>query len=319
MEMFMKACVFNRFGGPEELHIRKNIPEPKPKDDEVQVRLRYAGVNPIDWKVRQGYLKDMAPHNFPVIPGWDGSGIVTALGSHVRHLKIGDEVFGRFRTDEIKWGTYAEYSVSQEKYVAIKPKEITFKEAAALPIPGLTAWQALFEFAKLQPKQTVVIYAAAGGVGGMAVQLAHYKGAKVIGIASKQNHEYVFSQGATHVIDYTKENAVKKVLEFEPKGVDVVFDCVGGKACEESLPFIKTGGCLVSIANFEVEKFSSPKLRAGSISAYPNADQLKEIALLLVEKKIKAPEITEFELDEAKNAQELSQTGHVRGKIVLKC
>ena len=312
----MKACIYEEFGEVDVLQIRE-IKAPEPKSDEVLVRILFAGVNPVDWKIRKGYLKEVMPHDFPIIPGWDGAGIVSGCGANVTEFKVGDEVFGDFNTGSVKWGTYAEFALAKEVCLAKKPATMTFQVAACLPIVSLTAWQALFEFANLQAGQAVLVHAGAGGVGGMAVQFAHMKGATVITTASSKNHEYVRTLGADSVIDYTKENVKEKLFSVFPEGVDVVLDCVGGTVCEESAQLVKKGGCLVSIVEVQAEHFSTPVCKAGFIFAYPNSEQLDEIARLITTGKIQAPKITEFPLNEAKKAQELMQTGHVSGKIIL--
>lgn len=317
MEAIMKAWAFDQFGSNERLYMT-DIATAEPKENEIQVRLMYAGVNPVDWKIRDGYLKDVMPYEFPIIPGWDGAGVVTRCGTAVRDFKVGDEVFGYFRTNIVKAGTFAEYACAPEIGFTKKPSSMSFAVAAALPIASLTAWQALFEFAKITPKMSVLILGGAGGVGSMGVQFAHWKGATVITTASLKNHDYVRSLGADFAIDYKAEDVQKKLFSHCEDGVDVVLDCVGGNTCKESIPLIKKGGCLVSIVDFEAEQYASDGLRAGFIFCYPNGNQLREIAELITQGKIKAPEISEFPFQEAKKALELSEQGHTRGKIVLK-
>lgn len=312
----MRACVYDHFGSEEVLQISNDIVVPEPHSDEVQLQIKAAGVNPVDWKIREGYFKDRdMKHDFPIIPGWDGSGIVTKVGANVIDLKVGDEVFGYFRSPRIKWGTYAQYSVVKETSLAIKPKEMSFQVAAALSLTALTAWQALFEFANLQGKQTILIHGASGGVGGMAVQFAKNKGAYIIATCSEKNHEYVRSLGADVCIDYTKASVASQLKKLKPEGVDVVMDCVGSS--EALSKVIKKKGVLVSIVDWTVENFSSADLKAGFIFVYPNGDELAKIALMYKQGVLKAPFITEMPLSEAKSAQMLVKTGHVRGKIVL--
>lgn len=312
----MRACVYDRFGSEEVLRMVTDMPIPEPYGDEVQIQVKAAGVNPVDWKIREGYFKDRdIKHDFPIIPGWDGAGVVTKIGANVIDLKVGDEVFGYFRSPLIKWGTYAQYSVAKETSLARKPKEMTFQVAAALSLTALTAWQALFEFANLQSKQTILIHGASGGVGGMAVQFAKNRGAYVIATCSKKNHEYVRNLGADLCIDYTTESVTSEIKKLKPEGVDVVMDCVG--AAEELTKVIRKKGILVSIVDWTVENFSSIDLKAGFIFVYPNGDDLAKIALMYKEGTLKAPFITEMPLSEAKSAQMLVKTGHVRGKIVL--
>ena len=258
------------------------------------------------------------PSELPIVSGWDGSGVISRVGSDVHDFHVGDEVFGYFRGDVIHSGTYAEYITAPVRCIVKKPKELSFRDAVAFPLNGLTAWQSMFDVAKLTKGQTVVIHAAAGGVGGMAVQLAHAKGAKVIGTASKKNHDYVRSLGADLVIDYTTENVAEKILQECPQGVDFVFDCAGGNVAEESIPFIKKGGCFVSIVSSQMEQLTSQGIRAQFVFVAPNPKQLEELGQMIVEKKVKVPELTEFSFQEAKKAQGLIQTGHTRGKLVIR-
>src|SRR6266436_177428 len=201
----MKAIRIHNYGGPEVLKY-EDAPRPKPQAGEVLVRVHAAGVNPIDWKVREGHMKDFWPHKFPLILGWDLSGVVEELGRGVSRFKIGDEVYSI--PDPTRNGAYADYIVVRESELALKPNSLHHIRAAAVPLAVLTAWQALFDTAQLQPKQCVLIHGAAGGVGHFAVQLAKWKGAHVIGTASATNHEMLYELGADELIDYT-------VLKFE--------------------------------------------------------------------------------------------------------
>jgi NADPH:quinone reductase-like Zn-dependent oxidoreductase len=198
----MKAVCIYSYGGPEVLAY-KDVPCPHPSDGEVLVRVHAAGINPVDWKIREGHLKGMLNHTFPLILGWDVSGVVESVGrAGISRLKVGDEVFSR--PDILRDGAYSEYVVIREAEVAIKPKTIDHIHAAAIPLAGLTAWQSLFEAGGLSSGQKVLIHAAAGGVGSFAVQLAKLTGAYVIGTASGKNHDYVRKLGADQVIDYAE-------------------------------------------------------------------------------------------------------------------
>ena len=313
----MKAIIFNRFGSSKELQVQ-DITKPEPKDDELLIRLSYSAVNPVDWKIREGFFGNAMPHEFPIIPGWDGSGTVAAIGKNVHRFKVGDEVYAYFRKPIVKWGTYAEYTVMPEQFVAPKPKALSFKQAASLPLVSLTAWQALFDAAELKPGETILIHAAAGGVGGMAVQFAHWKGARVFGTASSKNHEYVKNLGADVVIDYTKENYPDALAKQAKEGFDVIFDSVGGPVAQKSFAHLKKGARLVSIVDREVEKHTNPDIRCSFVFVAPNREELIEIGNLIDIGKIVTPEITEFPLKDAASAQDRIKEGHVRGKLVLK-
>jgi len=197
----MKAVRIHQYGGPEVLQYEE-APRPKPQPGEVLIRVHAAGVNPIDWKVREGHLQDFFPHTFPLILGWDLSGVVEQVGAGpaaVGRFKIGDEVYSL--PDPLRDGAYSEYIAVRESEVALKPKSLHHGHAAAVPLAALTAWQALFDTAKLEPGQRVLIHAAAGGVGHFAVQLAKWKDAHVIATASSKNHSVLRELGADETID----------------------------------------------------------------------------------------------------------------------
>src|SRR5712672_64055 len=198
----MKAIRIHNYGGPEVLQY-EDAPRPKPQAGEVLIRVHAAGVNPIDWKVRQGHMKDFWPHKFPLILGWDLSGVVEELGRGVSRFKIGDEVYSV--PDVSRDGAYAEYIVVRESEIALKPKSLHHIRAATVPLAALTAWQALFDTGQLQPGQRVLIHGGSGGVGHFAVQLAKWKGAYVFATASTKNQELLRELGADEIIDYSTQ------------------------------------------------------------------------------------------------------------------
>ncbi len=307
----MKAIRFHSYGGPEVLAY-EDAPRPTPGSGEVLVRVHAAGVNPVDWKVREGYLKEMLHHTLPLIPGWDVSGVVEAAGPGATRFKAGDEVFSR--PDIQRNGTYAEYLVIRETEIAPKPKSIDHIHAAAIPLAGLTAWQSLIGAAGLTAGQRVLIHAAAGGVGGYAVQLAKWRGAHVIGTASEKNLDYLRGLGADEVIDYGR-------VPFEKAAgkVDVVFDTIGGETQERSWQVLKPGGILVSILGPPPpEKAEAHGVRQAFVFVQPDAEALAQLADLVDAGKLRPCVEKVLPLAEARRAQELSQTGHTRGKIVLR-
>lgn len=307
----MKAVRIHEYGGPEVLRY-EDAPRPEAGPGEVLIRVHAASVNPVDWKVRAGYAKDRLKYKMPFIPGWDVSGVVEAVGSGVSRLKVGDEVYSR--PDISRDGTYAEYVVVKESEVALKPKSIDHVHAAAIPLAALTAWQALFDGAKLSAGQTVLIHGAAGGVGTFAVQFAKMKGARVIATASKKNHEFLRSLGADEVIDY---NTTK--FEDVVRDVDVVLDTITGETADRSYQVIKKGGIYVSIlAPPSPEKAAAHGVRTHHTFVQANAEQLNEIAKLVDSGKLKLTIEKVFPLAEARAAQELNAQGHTRGKIVLR-
>ncbi len=314
----MKAVVIDSFGGVDKLHL-KEVPTPTPSDTEVLIQVYNAGVNPVDWKIREGAYKDAMPHGYPLILGWDCSGVVKSIGKNVHGYKPGDEVFAYCRKPLIQWGTYAEYVTIDAGVIANKPKNISFAEAAAIPLSSLTAWQSIFDFANLQKGQTILIHAGAGGVGNFAIQFARNIGAIVITTASETNHPYVRKLGAQYTIDYTKENFVERVREIIPSGVDVVFDTVGGKTTKESVAVIRPGGVLVTILDRNIQGLKvPPTIKTGFVMVHPDGKQLSAIAHLIKEGRVKSPQIKELPLKDVAVAHEESQNGHIRGKIVLR-
>jgi NADPH:quinone reductase-like Zn-dependent oxidoreductase len=310
MKTMRAVCIYS-YGGPEVLAY-EDAPCPHPGNGEVLVRVHAAGINPVDWKIREGHLKGMLHHAFPLVLGWDVSGAVEGLGSCLTRLKVGDEVFSR--PDISRDGAYAEFIVIKESEVALKPKSIDHIHAAALPLAGLTGWQTLFDAGGLSEGQRVLIHAAAGGVGHIAVQLAKWKGAHVIGTAAERNHDFLRKLGVDQVIDYDTER-----FEEAVQPVDVVLDTIGGATQERSWKMLKPGGILVSIANPPSPEIAAAHgVRQAFVFTQPNAVQLAEIAKLADVEKVKAIVETILPLADATRAQELSERGHTRGKIVLR-
>ncbi len=314
----MKAVVIESFGDVEKLHL-EDIPTPQPTDNEVQIQIRYTSVNPVDWKIREGYLKNRLPHEFPLIPGWDASGVVALVGKNVKNFKKGDEVFAYCRKPVVKWGTYAEYICFDANNVALKPKNITFAQAAAIPLVGLTAWQALFDYAKLKRNESILIHAGAGGVGNFAIELAKNAGAKVYTTARKENHAYVKQLGADIAIDYQTQNFAAEIKKLVPQGLDVVFDMLGGEILQQSIELLKPQGRLISIYEQMDPNLAKKKnIQFSYVFVAPNGGELKQIADLISAGKVPIPHIEEMKLEEAAQAQEKIRQGHTRGKIVLK-
>jgi NADPH:quinone reductase-like Zn-dependent oxidoreductase len=310
----MKAVRIHNYGGPEVLKY-EDAPRPQPGEGEILIRVHATSVNPIDWKVRAGYMKDFLPQSFPLILGWDMSGVIEEVGRHpaaAGQFKKGDEVYSL--PDHTRNGAYAEYIVVRESEVALKPNALHHVRAAAVPLAALTAWQALFDTAQLQPGQRVLIHGAAGGVGHFAVQLAKWKGAHVMGTASTKNHEMAHELGADELIDYTTQR-----FEDIARNIDVVLDTIGGDTQERSWPVLKKGGVLVSLVQPPSEnKAKEHGVRGIRLGARPNGQELAEIAKIIDAGKL-APVIDRIlPLSEARRAHELSQSGHTHGKIVLR-
>ena len=234
----MQAVRFHTYGGPEVL-VLEETPRPRLGAGEVLVRVYAAGVNPLDWKVRAGHVKAWLPHRLPLIPGWDASGVVEEAAPDVTDFKEGEAVYGMldFKRD----GAYAAYVATQSSNLALRPRTIDATQAGAVPLASLTAWQSLFEVADLKSGQTVLIHAAAGGVGHFAVQFAKWKGARVIGTASAENADFLKGLGADEVIDYPTTR-----FEEVVHNVDVVLDTIGGDTQERSWQVLRKGGILVA-------------------------------------------------------------------------
>lgn len=305
----MKAIVIHQYGGPEVLKY-EDIPYPELKDDQLLIRVIAAGVNPVDGLIRSGMFGEN--RTFPIILGGDVAGVVEKVGSKITKFKAGDPVFANVSLNSS--GGYAQYAVVTERELAPKPKSLTYVEAAAVPIVGITAWQALVDTAKLNAGQTVLIHGGSGGVGSFAIQIAKARGAKVIATASTRNQDFLKQLGADVAIDYTKQK-----FEELSKDVDVVLDSIGGDTLARSYGVVKKGGIIVSLVarpkDAELEKHG---IRGATLNAEPNSEELAEIGKLIDENKIKVIVSQTFPLSEAREAQEQVATGHTRGKIVLK-
>jgi NADPH:quinone reductase-like Zn-dependent oxidoreductase len=312
----MKACIIEAFGGREKLKIA-DVPKPQAGEGEVVVRIHAAGVNPVDWKIREGWLKDMFPHRFPIILGWELAGVVEESGSKTGRFKSGDPVYAYARLPEIHSGTYAEYMALPESYLARKPNNLTMTEAASVPLTTLTAYQML-DAGHLQAGQSVFILGASGGVGSSAVQLAVIRGARVIGLASADNHAYLKSLGADAAIDYQRGDFIQSLGELVPQGADLVLDLVGGDTLARGQLCVRPGGRLVSITEVvDAEELKQRDVRFAYVFVEPNAQQLDHIREWIESGRFKSNVTHAFGLDEVAKAHAQMQTGHTRGKIVL--
>jgi NADPH:quinone reductase-like Zn-dependent oxidoreductase len=308
----MKAIACDGFGGPDVLRMRE-LPDPLVGPDYVLVSVRAAGVNPVDWKIREGYLAGAFPHHFPLIPGWEVAGVVAAVGPAVSTVAVGDEVLAYARKDTVEHGTYAELVAVAERAVALKPPSLSFAQAGGLPLCGLTALQAL-EAVNVGKGDTVLVHAAAGGVGHLAVQLARAMGAEeVIGTASVANHDFVRSLGATPLL-YGDALVEEVAAHVGGDGrVDVVLDTVGGTAMEQSARLVRDRTRVVSITDA-----AGVHERGGRyVFVRPDGIGLAQLAELAEQGALRVEVAHEYPLAEAARAHELIQGGHVRGKLVL--
>ncbi|MCK4846502.1 MAG: NADP-dependent oxidoreductase [Deltaproteobacteria bacterium] len=312
----MKVIRIHRYGSLDVMKYEEVLVS-KPGKGEVLLRVHAAGVNPADAKIREGEafasLYPFYKDPFPFILGWDVSGVVSQIGAGVTGFNIGDEVYGMVNFP-YEGGAYAEYVTAPATHLAIKPVSLSHIEAAALPLAALTAWQALFGAAGLSGGESVLIHAAAGGVGHLAVQLAKWKGAsRIIGTAASNDTAYLQTIGVDEVIDYMTAN-----FEDTVKDVDIVMDCVGGEVQENSWQVLKKGGFLVTIMEPPPkEKAEAFGVRAERIFVKADAGDLKEIAQVVDAGKLVPYIYRVFPLREAREAHELLEKGQTRGKIVL--
>lgn len=305
----MKAIRIHSYGGPEVLKYEE-APIPEPLLDDLLVKVHSAAVNPVDWKIRQGKHKSPLMV-FPFILGWDLAGTVEKVGALVSTFKPGDKVFAR--PDTSRNGTYAEFALARACETALAPKSIPLEQAAGVPLAAQTAWVGLFEAGKLKPGQKVLIHGGSGGVGSFAVQLAKLAGAFVISTTSEKNIEFVKSIGADMVIDYHSEDFSQKV-----KDLDLVLDTIGGDIQKKSWEVIRQGGTLVSTLQVDADEAAKRGIRGISFFLQANGTRLGEIAAIIDKGKLKVFIEKEFALQETKEAHELSEKGHARGKIILR-
>ncbi|MET8545888.1 NADP-dependent oxidoreductase [Kitasatospora sp. NPDC004799] len=305
----MKAITYRSYGGPDVLEYG-DVPEPKLGPDSVLVRVAAASVNPVDWKVQAGYLDGMMDVLFPVIPGWDVAGVVERVGLGVTEFAPGDEVIGYVREDMVRRGTFAEYVAAPVRTLARKPANLDFAQAAGLPLAGLTAYQALTGALEVKPGETVLVHAAAGGVGSLAVQIAVALGARVIGTASERNHDYLRTLGAEPVT--YGDGLAERVRALVPGGVDAVLDLVGGEALQISPALLAEGGRLASVADGAVLA-----LGGRYVFVRPDAADLAALTDLAESDRLTVEVAATFPLEQAADAQRLNADGHTRGKIVV--
>jgi NADPH:quinone reductase-like Zn-dependent oxidoreductase len=297
----MRAVVIHETGGPEVLHYEETE-RPDPGDGEVLIRVRAASVNPVDWKYRRG----LSEKPLPAVLGNDASGTVEV--SRAEAFAEGDDVFGIVAS-----GSYAEFATTPAALVARKPAALSHEHAAAIPVAGMTAWQALFDRGGLERGQTALIAGAAGGVGHFAVQFAKRAGARTIGTGSTRNREFVLGLGADEYVDYTEQDVADVVQD-----ADVVLDTVGGEVTASLVPAVRPGGIIVTIAAAPPEDAARQRgARAELLITSPEAELLAQIGDLVASGEVRVEIAEALPLTEVARAHELSESGHVRGKIVL--
>jgi NADPH:quinone reductase-like Zn-dependent oxidoreductase len=306
----MKAIVIHNYGGLDVLKY-EDATRPEPKADEILIRVMAASVNPVDAAIRQGYLAKLTG-KLPLILGMDAAGVVEKTGAKITKFKTGDPVYAFFTL--AGEGGYAEFVAAKENEAALKPKALTYDQAAAIGAAGSTAWEALVDTAKLSAGQTVLIHGGSGGVGHFAIQIAKARGAKVFATGSTANQEFLKQMGADVVIDYTKTK-----FEEVAKDVDVVLDSVGNDTLTRSYGVVKKGGIIVTIVDEPDQAALDAKgIRGATLRASPKANVLEELARLIDAKKVTPVVSQVFPLAEVAKAHEQIATRHTRGKIVLK-
>ncbi|VDG33313.1 oxidoreductase [Lactobacillus plantarum JDM1] [Lactiplantibacillus mudanjiangensis] len=308
----MQAVVINQYGGPEELQMQ-DIDRPEIASDEVLVAVRATSINPIDWKARQGLLKGMYDWQFPVVLGWDVAGTIVEAGKDVRDFKVGDEVFARpdIYTDGRR-GTYAQYAAVKADKLALKPAELSFEQAAALPLAGLTAYQVIHDRLQVKAGEKVLIQAGAGGVGLNAIQLAKYFGAEVATTASENHRELLTEIGADQVIDYHTTD-IKEVLH----DYDAVFDTIN--AIDDGLAILKPTGRLVTIDGQPTEAQQQQGPEVSSWWLQTNGKQLAILANLAVQGHLHIiiDQVFPFTTAGVQAAHRYSEASHSAGKLII--
>ncbi|MGH0523163.1 NADP-dependent oxidoreductase [Bacillus cereus] len=330
----MKAMIIDRYG---KVPMRMaEVPTPEINEYEVLAEIHAASINPIDFKIRDGKVKMLLKYEMPLILGNDFAGVITKVGSKVTRFKVGDEIYARPRKNKI--GTFAEYIAIHEDDIALKPKNLSFEEAASIPLVGLTSYQALHDIMQLQKGQKILIHAGSGGVGTFAIQLAKIMGAIVTTTASEAGANLVTSLGADEIINYKTEK-----FEDILQNYDAVFDTIGGATLEKSFNIIKRGGNIVSVSGMPNARFgkefgsgffktllfslASKKLTAlekkhnaqySFLFMKPSGDQLRTIANYIEAGQIKPVIDRVFPFEDAQKAMEYSESGRAKGKIIVK-
>ncbi len=323
----MKAMIIEELGGPEVFKLAEVL-TPEPGPGEVLIRVACAGVNPADWKDREGRTAIFFTIEFPYIIGFDAAGIVAKIGEGVTAVRVGEQVITNSDHGQGKWGTYAEYVIASEDRIAPLPQSLDFSQGAAIPVAALSGWQALFEKGSLKAGQSVLIHGASGGVGSYTVQFAKWAGAKVATTCSTDNIDYVKGLGADLAIDYRKESIKDAVRAWASEGVDLVFDVVGLGTLPDALDLLRPGGILVNIitlvADGDIEADTQAAAARGItkiihfLNDVGSGVQLKQIGELIDKGEVRMPPVQVFPLEEAAEVHRMLETGHVRGKLVLK-
>lgn len=323
----MFAMLIHETGAPEVMRFGE-IATPEPGPGELRIRVIYAGVNPADWKNREGYLAAFRPYTFPYIVGFDAAGVVEKLGEGVDDFVPGERVFTPTNHGQGGLGSYAEFVIAAADRVARIPPTLDFAQAAALPVAALTAWQGVIERGGVQAGQHALIHGGAGGVGGFAVQFARLAGAHVAATCSTANLAYLRELGVERVIDYRSEDIVAAVADWAPGGLDYLMDAVGTSTLPYGLDLLRQGGTFVSVPTLTDDGDIGAALAAAAAKGVNHVfstmtdvgsrPALEHIAALVAAGEVRLPPLREYALRDAAEAHRVIQSGHGRGKIVLK-
>lgn len=306
----MRAVRIHQYGGIDTLQLDQ-VEMPVIKADDILIKVKSSSINPVDWKIREGYLQSFIPYELPLTLGWDVAGIVTAVGDDVTDFEVGDEVFSR--PDIARNGTYADYIAVKASEVALKSKKLDFAQASALPLAGITAWQCLVDVGHLQAGQRVLIHAGAGGVGHLAIQIAKAKGAIVIATASANNQALLIELGADQAIDYNKAPLAEQI-----EAVDLVLDTMGDEVQNDSWALLKKGGMLVSVVTPPSEEIAKQyDVKSAFVFIEPSRRILESLNALVESDQLMPLIEHRFSLQEIVDAHVQSQSGRTRGKIVI--
>lgn len=315
----MKAVYYEEFGSPDVLKVGER-PVPTPGPDQVLIKVAATSVNPIDRRLRTGELKDFFQYNWPVIPGWDVAGRIEAVGDDVEDFKVGDDVVGLGFTWQIGVGAYAQFMTVDETAIAKKPANLSWHEAACLPLVNLTAWQSLNESYKVQPGDSVFIQAGAGGIGSVAIPIAKHLGAKVYTTTRSKNFEYVEQRGADVAIDYKRSNYVHVLKEHEPDGVNMTLETLEDKIyVENAIRITRRGGTVIYMNNEppDMPEQNEKDIHAEWVHHRPDGAMLGEIMALYGTGALPVPKLEVMALEDAAEAHRKIESWRTNGKIVL--
>jgi NADPH:quinone reductase-like Zn-dependent oxidoreductase len=312
----MKSAQINRYGSSEVIEINQNSPSLKISSGKILIDVKAAGINPVDWKIREGYMQQMIPLQFPSTLGMDFSGIIKETdieNTHSSDFKQGDEVYGQASVTKGGSGAFAEIAITNEDNIALKPKSLNYTEAAALPLVGVSAWQALVENMRLSKDQKILIHGGAGGIGSIAIPLAKNLGAFVATTVNSDDKRFVQELGANEVIDYKSQNFEDLIHDY-----DAVYDTVGGQTYTKSFKVLKKGSIIVSM----LEQPNSGLMKQFGVRAIfqltqVNKDRLTQVAKWIDQNNIKVNIDKTFSLDDTAKAMDYVKDVHPRGKVVL--